>query len=353
MSTALPREAQQYVDPASSINSLRKLLDAVEAGEIDMTVIATYARTAARGEAPTFKVTDTIPAVMFKMIDAHPDKTPRQVVYGNGLQDGLWTWEDVEKWELNQAALQEARAKAKRRADRGVYKTRNLVPRTRRPKIDNMFTAKVSHEALSRPGLSDGARQCLLWLVTLAGKEDTLTTYTSSIATLMERTPRTIRNYFIALEEADLITRRPAAHYNTVHITLHPDCRPTKYEEPRDVKAFKMARKSANPALHLMAMSVVMASVDAHPGEFTTLDRRKGISVFKQESKSLMQRLADNPLLATQTSAPKRVVNNGLSAPTTHSTLLLDPQRPINADRPARRLQTWAKPSGFNHLAAR
>lgn len=353
MSIALPREAQQYVDPASSINSLRNLLDAVETGEIDMSVIATYARTAVRGEAPKFKVTDTVPAVMLSMIKAHPEKTPRQVVYGSGYQDGLWTWEDIEKWELNDAVLREVRAKAKRRAERGVYMTRNLAPRTRRPKIDNMFTAKVSHEALSRQGLSDGARQCLLWLVTLAGKEDTLTTYTSSIATLMERTPRTIRNYFIALEEADLITRRPASHYNTVHITLHPDCRPAKYEEPRDVKAFKMARKSSNPALHLMAMSVVMASVDAHPAEFTTLDRRKGISVFNQESKSLMQRLADNPLLATQIPAPKRVMGNGLSAPTTHSTLLLDPQRPINADRPARRLQTWAKPSGFNHLAAR
>ncbi len=351
MSTALPRAAEQYVDPASSINSLRKLLDAVEAGEIDIGVIATYAKTAARGETPKFKVTEAIPAVMLKMIEARgPDRTPRQVVYGTGFQDGLWTWEDIEKWEMNDAAL---KTKAKRRAERGVYKTRNLVPRTRRPKIDNMFTGKVSHDALSRQGLSDGARQCLLWLVTLAGKEDEFTTYTSSIATLMERTPRTVRNYFIALEEAELITRRPAAHYNTVHITLHPDCRPPKYEEPRDVKAFKMARKSHNPALHLMAMSVVLASVDAHPETFTTLDRRKGISVFNQESKSLMQRLADNPTLTPPTPRPTRTAHSGLRAPTTHSTLLLDPQRPINADKHGSRWQMWAKPTGFNQLAAR
>jgi hypothetical protein len=352
MSIALPREAQQYVDPDSSINSLRKLLDAVEAGEIDISVIATYANTAAKGETAKFKVTETIPAIMLNMIKAHPDKTARQVVYGSGYQDGLWTWEDIEKWELNAAALQEARLKAKRRAERGVYRTRTLAPRNQRPKIDNMFTAKVSHEALSRQGLSDGARQCLLWLVTLAGKEDTLTTYTSSIATLMDRTPRTIRNYFIALEEAELITRRPAAHYNTVHITLHPDCRPAKYEEPRDVKAFKMARKSTNPALHLMAMSVVMASVDAYPAEFTTSDRRKEISVFNQESNSLMQRLNDDPLCATQPSAQKRMMSSGLSAPTTHSTLLLDPKRPINAKRPGSTRHLWARTSGFNHLAA-
>ena len=353
MSTALPRGTEQYVDPASSINSLRKLLDAVEAGEIDISVIATYAKTAARGETPKFKVTDTIPAVMLNMIKAHPEKTPRQVVYGTGYQDGLWTWEDIEKWELNAATLREVRAKAKRCAERGVYRTRNLVPRTRRPKIDNMFTAKVSHEALSRQGLSDGARQCLLWLVTLAGKDDTLTTYTSSIATLMERTPRTIRNYFIALEEAELITRRPAAHYNTVHITLHPHCRPPKYEEPRDVKAFKMARKSHNPALHLMAMSVVLASVDAHPETFTTSDRRKGISVFNQESKSLMQRLTDNPSLTPQTPPTARTAHSGLSAPTTHSTLFLDPRRPINAEKRGKRPQMWAKPTGFNQLVAR
>lgn len=353
MSTALPRAAEQYVDPASSINSLRKLLDAVEAGDIDMSVIATYAKTAARGETPKFKVTDPIPTVMLKMIETNLDKSPRQVVYGNGLQTGLWTWEDVEKWELNAAALKEARAKAKRRADRSVYKTRTLVPRTRRPKSDSMFTAKVSHEALSRAGLSDGARQCLLWLVTLAGKEDTLTTYTTSLATLMERTSRTVRNYFVALEEAGLITRRPAAHYNTVHITLHPDCRPPKYEEPRDVKAFKMARKSHNPALHLMAMSVVLASLDAHPETFTTSDRRKGISVFNQESNSLMQRLADNPSLTPQAPRPTRTGHSGLSAPTTHSTLLLDPQRPINAEKRGKRPHMWTRPTGFNHIAAR
>jgi hypothetical protein len=353
MSKALPREVEQYVDPASSINSLRRLLDAVEAGEIDMSAMAAYAKTAAKGEAPTFRVTAPIPLIMLKMIAAHPDKTPRQVIYGNGLQTGLWTDKDVENWEMNDSALHDARKEANRRADRGVYRTRTLVPRTRRPKINNMFTAKVSHEALSRSGLSDGARQCLLWLVTLAGKQDTLTTYTTSIATLMERTSRTVRNYFIALEEAGLITRRPASHYNTVHITLHPDCRPPKYEEPRDVKAFKMARKSQNPGLHLMAMSVVLASVDAHPETFTTLDRRKGISVFNQESNTLMQRLTENPLLPQQTPPKKRLGNEELSAPTTHSTLLLDPSRPVNGEKLWKGRHMWTRPSGFNHLSAR
>jgi hypothetical protein len=41
-----------------------------------------------------------------------------------------------------------------------------------------------------------------------------------------------------------------------------------------------------------------------------------------------------------------------LSAPTTHSTLLLDPKRPVNAEKPGRRMPIWSKPSGFNQIGA-
>lgn len=351
MSIALPREAEKYVDPDSSINSLRSLVEAAAEGKIDLSVVAGYARIAAKGDKPSFKVTASIPVSMIKAIEAHPEKSPRQVVYGPGL-DTLWTWEDAEKWELNASALHDARMRSKKTVkERGVYRTRNLLPRTPRPKTNNMFTAKVNHEALSRPGLSDGARQCLLWLVTLAGKNDTLTTYTSSLATLMERTPRTVRNYFIALEEADLISRRPGTHYNTVHIELHPDCRPAKYEEPRDVKAFKIARKSPNPALHLMAMSVVMASMDVHRDEFATQDRRKEITVFNQESNVLMRRMVDKPALPSVDGVMKQARSGGMTPPTSHSTLLLDPTKPINGRRSMTGRGNWAKPTGFNHLA--
>jgi hypothetical protein len=286
---------------------------------------------------------------MLEAIRGKLEEEQNKLVYV-GYGDGLWTWEDVENYENNRAALKE---KAKPRPAKATYRTRKTIPQVRRPNVDNMFTAKVSMEALTRPGLSDGAKQCLLLLVGLANKDDdTLTTYTTSLATMMDRTARTIRNYYVALEEAGLITRRPAKHYNTVHITLHPDCRPPKYEEPRDVRAFKLARKSSNPALHLMAMSVVIASVDAHSDAFTTSDRRKEVSVFNLESNSLRKRLGDNPVLSAATAATPKRTYSGLSAPTTHSTLLLDPKRPVNAEKPGRRMPVWSKPSGFNQIGA-
>jgi hypothetical protein len=348
MSVALPREAKQYVDPSSTTNSLRQLCDAVDAGKIDVSALVAFAKIAGTGETARFKVTSPLPVTMLDAIKGKTKEEQNKAVYV-GFGDGLWTWEDVENYENNKAALE---AKAKPRPTKATYRTRKTVPQVRRPKVDNMFTPKVSMEALTRPGLSDGAKQCLILLVGLADKDDTLTTYTSSLATMMDRTSRTIRNYYAALEEAGLISRRPAKHYNTVHITLHPDCRPPKYEEPRDVRAFKLARKSSNPALHLMAMSVVIASVDAHSDVFTTSDRRKEVSVFNLESNSLRKRLSDNPVLdAVTTATPKRHYN-GLSAPTTRSTLLLDPKRPVNAERPGRRMSQWAKPTGFNQIGA-
>ncbi|MBY3151019.1 hypothetical protein HFO56_01055 [Rhizobium laguerreae] len=350
MSITLPREAKQYVDPSSTTNSLRQLCDAVDAGAIDLSALVAYAKTAGSGEAPRFRVTSPLPVAMLKAIQANP-REERRVVYA-GYGAGAWTLEDVENYEHNAAALHEAREKATRPPAMATYRTRKTTPQSRRPNVGNMFTAKVSMEALSRPGLSDGAKQCLVLLVGLADKDDTLTTYTTSLATMMDRTPRTIRNYYVALEDAGLIFRRPASHYNTVHITLHPDCRPLKYEEPRDVRAFKLARKSSNPALHLMAMSVVIASVDAHADLFTTSDRRKEVSVFNLESNSLRLRLGDNPVLSAHRGAIPKKDYSGLSAPTTHSTLLLDPKRPVNGGKPGRRMPLWAKPSGFNQVGA-
>ncbi|MCS4089799.1 hypothetical protein [Rhizobium sp. BK176] len=349
MSIALPRETKQYVDPSSTTKSLRQLCDAVDAGAIDVSALVAFAKIAGTGETPRFKVTSPLPVTMLDAIKGKTKEEQNKAVYV-GFGDGLWTWEDVENYENNKAALGEKAAKP--RQTKATYRTRKAMPQVRRPNVDNMFTPKVSMEALTRPGLSDGAKQCLILLVGLADKDDTLTTYTTSLATMMDRTPRTIRNYYVALEEAGLIFRRPATHYNTVHITLHPDCRPPKYEEPRDVRAFKLARKSSNPALHLMAMSVVIASVDAHSDAFTTSDRRKEVSMFNLESNSLKKKLGDNPVLgAVATATPKRHYS-GLSAPTTHSTLLLDPKRPVNAERPGRRMPQWAKPTGFNQIGA-
>jgi hypothetical protein len=349
MSVTLPREAKQYVDPSSTTNSLRQLCAAVDAGAIDVSALVAFAKIAGSGETPKFKVTSPLPITMVNAIRGKEKTEARKIVYV-GYGDGLWTWEDVENFENNVAALGN---KDKSKPTKATYRTRKTMPQVRQPNVDTMFTAKVSMEALTRPGLSDGAKQCLLLLVGLADKDDTLTTYTTSLATLMDRTPRTIRNYYVALEEAGLIFRRPATHYNTVHITLHPDCRPPKYEEPRDVRAFKLARKSSNPALHLMAMSVVIASVDAHSDAFTISDRRKEVSVFNLESNSLRKRLGDNPVLSAARAATPKRLYSGLSAPTTHSTLLLDPKRPVNGERGGRRMPLWAKPTGFNQIGAR
>jgi hypothetical protein len=351
MSEVLPLKAKQYVDPSSATRSLRNLCDAVDSGSIDVSALLAYAKLAGKRETPRFRITSPLPNSMLKAIRGLDLTDARKRVY-LGVSEGVWTWDDAGNFENNATALSETHKKASQNSSAGVYRTRNRTPRSRTLNVGGMFTAKVSIEALSRPGLSDGARQCLILLVGLASSDDTLTTYTSSLATMMDRTSRTIRNYYAALEEAGLITRRPATHYNTVHITLHPDCRPSKYEDPRDVRAFKLARKSTNPALHLMAMSVVIASVDAHTDAFTTLDRRKEVSVFNQESNSLMQRLTNVHPAKAAPPPVSPIGRSGLSSPTTHSTLLLDPKRPINGEKRPRAWE-WARTTGFNHLGAR
>lgn len=332
MSGTLPPEALKYIDPASPTETLRRLTHAVEAGEIDLSALAVYAKAAANGTEARFSRMSPVPLEMIEAIRANPDLPPRQVVYA-GLRDGLWSYEDVERFEANEEVLSRRASGAGRTVRRGVYMTRNRRRGSFRPRTENRYVPAMSLDVLARPGLSDGARQCLSVIMSIAGKRDHCTTYTSAIATQMGRTSRCVRNYYIALEEAGLITRRAGKHYNTVFLTVSPDCRPAPYREPLDVKAFKLARSSDNPALHLLAMSVVFASVDAHQGEFTTPDRRNGISAFKSESESLRRRFAENPLHHMgRPLQPSRTADR-LAPPTSHSTLLVDPSRPINHER--------------------
>lgn len=350
MSSYLPKEAEGLVDATSTLKSIRNLADAVERGELDLSALVSFVRIAGSGEAPKFSVAKSLPLTMVQAIRANPDKPPRQIVYA-GVVQGLWTEKDAENFEENEVAISERRKKAK--AKRGVYMTRSRRPVARQRVDDGRFVPKVNLAAISRDGLCDGARQCLMLIMSLAGKNDELTTYTSSLATEMKRTTRTIRNYFVQLEEAGLISRRPGRQFNTVHITLSPDCRPDPYVEPLDMKAFKLARNSGNPALHLMAMSVVFASVDAHPESFSTSDRRKGISVFNQESNLMKSRLCDTLSITAGGRGNMALERNQLAPPTTHSKLLVDPRKPIeNGKRPWRK-QQWASPNGFRQVGAR
>jgi hypothetical protein len=285
MPSYLPAELERFIDPASTFATVRNLTAAAEAGEIGLSALTAYVRAVERGEAIRFSKTRSVPLAMMEMIERRKDLHPRQVVY-LGLNEGLWEYEDVEAWENNQTVLSDARQK--RTATRGVYLTRGRRKVSIRPKTKGMFVPKMSLDALCSFDVSDGAKACLGILMSLAGKEDTFTTYTVSVARRMGRTARTVRNHFIALEAAGLIVRTPGRDPNTVRITITDECRPSPYREPDDVKAYKLARRSGNPALQLLAFSAASAAMEAFPAEFRLPEGRKGISAFNPESISFL-----------------------------------------------------------------
>lgn len=305
----LPVELEKYVDASSAYATVRNLTEAAEKGQISLSAVAAYVRAVERGDKIRFSKTRQIPLAMKEMIEARRDLPPRQVVY-MGWNARKWEWEDVEAWENNQSVLSEARAPAARR---GVYLTRDRRVSRRKPKTEGRYVPKMSLDALCRFGISDGAKTCLALLMSIAGGESTITTYTSSIAAQLGRTARTVRNHFIALEEAGLITRSPGRDPNTVRITISSECRPEPYREPDHVKAYKLASRSANQMLRMLAYSVAEASMSVHRAEFGTESGRKGISAFNPES---------NILDASSSPAPERPGRKpGEIGPTTHSTL--------------------------------
>ena len=350
MSYCLPKEAESLVDETSTLKSIRNLADAVDRGEIDISALLSFAKAAGNGVAPRFAKAKQLPLAMLNAIRSNPEKPPRQIVYA-GVSSGAWTMQDAERYEENEAILSE-RAR-KKRPTKGVYLTRARRTHVRRTGYEDRFFPKMNVEAVMRTGICSGAVICLGHIMSLAGKATEITTYTTSLAALCQKSTRTVRNYYVQLEEAGLISRRPGMQYNTVHLTIHPDCAPSAYVEAPDVKAFKLARKSGNPGLHLMAMSVVIASFDAHPESFATSDRRKQIAGFNLESNSLVSRLSDVTRSTTEERGRIGSGREGLVAPTTHSTLLTDPRKPLQGKRYDARSRTWASPTGFSQIAGR
>jgi hypothetical protein len=345
MSNALPLEAAQYVDEGSTLNSIRNLLEAVTRGEISLSTLVQFTNVSGSGETPRFAKRHPVPVAILNAIRIDPERPPRQVVY-SGWHAGFWTEEDVLRWEHNESVVFE-RGKARPKAQKGIYLTKSRrAPRTTR--TENLFVPKMPLDIYSRHGVCDGAKSCLAILLAFAGKASTFTTYTSSIATTMKRTTRTVRNYFAALESAGLIARRAGKHFNTVTITISQECRLDAYVEPVDVAAFKAAKASSNPALHLMAMGVVMAAVEENPDLVCEPDRRKAISVFNLESNSYGENWLQRFGKTLDHIDPKRMKSGGMSPPTTHSTLLVDPRRPINPDRRQQGGFRRAHPSGGN-----
>lgn len=331
MAKNLPKSLAAHFDPASTLNSIRKMADAVERGDLSMSSLVDFVKASEGGKTPSFAVTSPVPVEMLAAIRANPGTHPRQIVYA-GVATGRWTYDEAEAFEENFEALSK-RSSSSARRDRAVYLTRSSPARHRRPACDGMFVPKTALDIFCRPGLCDGARACLSLILALAGKDDTLVTYTSSLATMLGRTTRTVRNYFTALEEAGLITRRPGRHYNTVRLDISPDCRPAPYQEPIDVRAYKLARDSADPGMHLMAVSLAVASFDMHRDQFATSDRRKLISPFNLDSKRRVEEIIDTLRSKRNGHGVRKQLLPSVSPPTSHSTLHIDPRSPIRNDR--------------------
>jgi hypothetical protein len=272
----LPASARSYIDETDKLASIQRLTGAVAAGDVDISVLKTYVDATAAGRPVRFQQTKPVSLLILEQIRAFPNEEPRRVVY-RGLNEGRWTYEDVEQWEINNGVLSNAR---KTSVSRGVYLTRKRRVRRALPKVSDQYVPKMSMDVICHRDLPDGAKACLSVLLGLAGKKDEIVTFTSSLATMLGRTTRTVRNYFIALEECGLIERRAGSSANTVHIKIKPISKPQPYQEPKDITAYRMARRSANPVLREMAETVAAFSWKVHQETSSPMEGRKVISAF-------------------------------------------------------------------------
>lgn len=308
MSSVLPMEVEQYIVTGNPADTIRAVTAAIERNEFGFDVLKAIITAFEKGREPRFAKTKPIPSRILEYI-RQSDLPPMQAVYV-GVRDGLWSYEDAETFVLNNEALSKARVKPEQRA---VYLTRKR--RTHRIPVNttDRFVPKQSLEVTLSDQICDGAKACLSLLLSLAGKESVVVTYTSSLATQMRRTTRTIRNYFIQLEEAGLITRSAGKHQNTVKIVINGDCKPEPYKEPLDVTAFKLARRSANPVIRQMADAVTLMFWDAQKDDLCPPGRRKDISPFNPDSISY-----------ASTSKGVHAGSRRSEPPTTHSDLHQD-----------------------------
>lgn len=282
MAATLPIEVADLIIPGSPAESLRAVTDAAERGDFGYDVVARLAAAIARGEDPRFSKTTPIPLHVLEYIRVHQDKMPPMQAIWVGCNEGLWSMEVAEAYCNNQMALSEAKKKPS--VTKGVYLTRNRRKHRILPKTEGMFVPKMSLDAVLDGKVRDGAKTCLALLLSKAGKAKSLITYTSSIATQLGRTARTVRNYFIELEQAGLIRRQPGKSPNTVEIIFADACRPAPYQEPMDVKAFKLARRATNEALRQLADAVTLMSWNEHKAELCPEEGRKKVSAFNPDS---------------------------------------------------------------------
>jgi hypothetical protein len=281
MTIVLPADARQHIEDRDPMAAVAALAEAANRGEIDVSAIIAFAKANRAGTPITYQKTRPVSLRIKEFIEANPTEPPLKLVY-LGVQQKLWTEADCDQWQLNTSALSDAR---KTSVSRGVYLTRNRRTRGRIAQVSNQFVPKVALDIVCSHNLTDGAKLCLEVLMALAGRGSRVVTYTASIAKLMGRTPRTVRNHFIQLEAAGLITRTAGRAANTVQIVIHDMVKPEPYKEPRDITAFKLARRSSDPALRNLAETLTALSWEKHLGEVLGPERgRKKISAFNSKS---------------------------------------------------------------------
>lgn len=283
MAVTLPADARQHIDNSCDLATIRNLTDAVERGELDFAALKGFVAAKQLGQNVTFAKTRPVSMRIKEVIEANPTEPPLKLIY-KGVEQGLWSLEDAERWQENAAILSSAR---KTSIPRGVYLTRKRRTRQRVARVSDQFTPKIAMDIVCSHQLTDGAKTCLAILMGLAGAGTEVVTYTTAVATLMGRTARTVRNHFIHLEEAGLITRTPGKEPNTVRIVIHPMTKPEPYVEPRDITAFKLARRSKNETLRSLAETLAAMSWDNHCAELRSRGGRKMISAFNTESNPL------------------------------------------------------------------
>jgi DNA-binding Lrp family transcriptional regulator len=312
MTITLPADARQHIEDRDPMAAVAALAEAANRGEIDVSAVIAFAKASNSGTPITYQKTRPVSLRIKEFIEANPTEPPLKLVY-LGVARKLWTEADCDQWQLNAAALSDAR---KTSVSRGVYLTRNRRTQGRIAQVSDQFVPKIALDIVCSHKLTDGAKLCLEVLMALAGKGNRVVTYTASIARMLGRTPRTVRNHFIQLEAAGLITRTAGRAANTVQIVIHDMVKPEPYKEPRDITAFKLARRSADPALRNLAETLTALSWEKHHGDVQgTETGRKKISAFNPESK---QRESDEREICQDDD--QRIAKAGV---TTHSNFVM------------------------------
>lgn len=187
-------------------------------------------------------MTTAMPAAARAAIRGLPADRAQQVL-ALGITAGHWGWEALEAFSSSRATpVPEPRPRLPAKTRLARWDERPAAPCGR-------FIMKRSLDPTLDWGISDGAARCLDLILSLAGKDLSLVTFTSSLARQLGRTSRTVQNYYRALVEAGYLLHEFDRDSGRVTLTLTEAVRVPAYKPQTHERLHDVARRSRSPKL--------------------------------------------------------------------------------------------------------